>query len=203
MDLQELLATLGSFIVGGAVASVSAYLQHRWTAKREDRRRAEDERANRIQLERDVTADLVIAIYDYVESTANIKFALERASQGAALDKDRIRQYQAKARALRPVLVRARLTLGNPAARPALDALHEQDVRMPSHFNLLVLGEPSSEFATDFVDFQRVIGESRVAIEEAALTYDGVLPARSRRARPSVRQRSPQKLHDEAHKPAQ
>ncbi|MFV2125232.1 hypothetical protein ACFHWS_11875 [Micromonospora sp. LOL_013] len=96
MDLQELLATLGSFVVGGGVASAGAYLQYRWTARREDRRRAEDERANRIKLERDVTADLVIAIYDYVESTANLKFALERASQGATLDKDRIRQYQAK-----------------------------------------------------------------------------------------------------------
>ncbi|MFV2125233.1 hypothetical protein ACFHWS_11880 [Micromonospora sp. LOL_013] len=74
---------------------------------------------------------------------------------------------------------------------------------MSSHFNLFVLGEPSPDFATHFVEFQQVIGKSRVALEEAALTYDGVLPVRSRRARPSVRQRSPQKLHDEARKPAQ
>lgn len=179
MQLAETLLSLAQFIVGGAVGAGSAYLQQRWAATREDRRRDADERRERIQADRDVVADLIVALYAYASGVANLKLAYDATNRGGRVDVDRVREFQEAASAFSTALVRARVTVRNPAARPALDALHEQNVKMANHLNLAALGQPAPEFLADFREFRRIIGESQVALETAALTYDGTLSGES------------------------
>jgi hypothetical protein len=107
MELAEAPFTLAGFVVGGAVATGSAYTQHRWTAKREDRRRVEEARAARIQLEREVIGDLIVALYRYLSSVVNLKLAYDAAGRGANVDVDRVRELQEVSEAFGPALIHA------------------------------------------------------------------------------------------------
>jgi hypothetical protein len=58
-----------------------------------------------------------------------------------------------------------------------LDSLEKQYVRMSGHLTVTALGQPAPEFVDHFKEFHRVVGESKVALERATVTYDGTLPA--------------------------
>lgn len=177
MELVQALISVGAVIVGGGIATLGAYLQHRWSAKREDVRRAEEARLGRIRADRDVIADLIVALYGYMSGIVNLRLAYDARGQGADLDTDRVREFQEAAHAFGPALVRARLAAHNPATRPVLDKLEEHHVRMSGHLNMSALGEPSPEFVAHFQEFHRFAGEAKVTLERAALTYDGVASA--------------------------
>jgi hypothetical protein len=144
-----------------------------------------------MRAEREAVADLIAVLYDYLSSVVNLKLAYDASAQGAEPDLPRIGELHEVSKRFGPVIIRARLLVRIPEARPVLDLLEYQHIRMTGHLNLTLMGEPSAEFVEHFREFHRVISESKVALERAALAYDGRLVEGVRPVPVEVKPRQP------------
>ncbi|WP_211239725.1 hypothetical protein [Jiangella gansuensis] len=120
-------------------------------------------------------ADLLTALSRWASAVANLSLAYEAAQNGRQLDSERQREFLQDGDAFWASLTRARLSVRNPAARPALDALQEQFIRMTNHMNLAAFKQTSPKFIADFQDYRVIIGNAKAALEQAALNWDGEL----------------------------
>lgn len=171
--------TILPFVAGATVAWGGAYLQHTLTARREDKLRKSEQKARRVQDDKDAVADLLAAMFGWHSAVVNLSQAYAAAARGATVDVDRIREYQEMGEGFGVVLARARLAVRNPAARPPLDALRIQHVKMSGHMSLGALGIPSDDFNKDFREFREVSGKAWQQLESACLQWDGSLPRKT------------------------
>jgi len=161
---------------GGALTLAGSYFQHRWKSKREDELREADERARRVQVDRDAVAELLGAMLDLVSAVANLGAAYETAAAtGARINAERAQYFQERVHSFGLALASARLSVRNPAARPSLEELHQHWAKMVNHLSLASFGQPSKQFTDDFAAFHKVTMRAWLQLEEACLTWDGSL----------------------------
>lgn len=171
-----------SAAVGGVLVWFGTFLQHRLTVQRDDRQREAEARASRIQMEREIIGELIAEMYQWANAVANLGVTYEQARRtrsSAAVDVERFRKHQDDLRPFAAALARARVSVQNPAARPALEALRKQHLAMSTLLNQEAAGSPAPDYLEQFRRFQQVLGEVNQQLEEAALRWDGVLPPRS------------------------
>ncbi|WP_146605039.1 hypothetical protein [Jiangella anatolica] len=173
ISVADVATDMAPVVVGGVLVLFSSFLQHVWTTRKEDRRLRESEKAMRVQHDRDVIADLLTALQRWATAIANLSVAYEAAQNGAKLDAARVREFHQDTDAFWALLTRARLSVRNPAARQTLDALQEQFILMTNHLNLAAAGQTSSKFVADFQDYRTIVGNAKIALEQAALNWDG------------------------------
>lgn len=175
---ETALATLPGQLLVAALAFTGVILTLRHSAKLQDRKATADDRAKQLEAERDAIAKLITTLQPWISGIASWGAAHERAG-AAALHSANVNEmhnkYTDAAMEFGSALSIARVTVRNPAARPALDSLSRERARATGLVSVAMLGKPDPEFAAYFRSIHIASGKALGDLEEAALNWDGTV----------------------------
>jgi hypothetical protein len=177
---ETALATLPGQLLVAVLAFTGVMLTLRHSAKLQDRKATAEDRAKQLEAERDAIGKLITTLQPWISGIASWGAAYQRAGAAALMSpnvNEMHNKYTEAATEFGSALSIARVTVRNPAARPALDSLSQERARATGLVSVAMLGKPDPEFAAYFRAIHIASGKALGDLEEAALNWDGSITA--------------------------
>lgn len=175
---ETTLATIPGQLLVAALAFTGVILTLRHTRSLQDTKAEAEDRSKRVDTDNAAIAKLITTLHPWLSAFASWGATYERAGATALSSPavhDLHKTYTAAALELNEALSVARVTVRNPAARPALDVLREQRARVTGLATVGMLGQPDPKFTQYWQEIHVACAKALDDLEEAAVNWDGTV----------------------------